>query len=538
MTLQSPVRTARRAALAASSAALLLIAGSASAQQARVVRVSLPDALQLAESRSEAVAIARAGLTRASGNRYIARSQLMPQLSGTAGYTKTLKSQFEGLSGPAPDTTGPASLCAPRIPANATQAQRDAAIAQATTCRSGSGFDLSGAGFGAKNQWQLGLNASYNVFSGGRASGQTQAATAQERSARIEVDAQRAQVKLDIAQAYFDAALADRLVGISQASLAQTEEVLKQTQLGREVGDVSEFDLLRAQVTRDNQRPALIQAQSNRDVAYLRLKQLLEMPLDDSLLLSTTLDDTTSTTGLVSVAAPTAATPSVEARAPVRELEQAVIAQQGLLKAARAEAIPSVSIISGYQRLYFPQSFAPDLAQARQNWTVGVSTNFSLFTGGRIHGSTLVAQGNLDETRQRLQQTRELAALDAHVAQNQLAQAQAAYQASAGTAEQARRALEIDQLRYKEGISTQTDLAQSRLLFEQAVANRATAARNLAVAKMRIQLLNDLPIQVGGASGAAQQQQQQPPQQQTPTSTTPSQSGSTGRPGGQPDGPH
>src|SRR5207244_5708229 len=81
------------------------------------------------------------------------------------------------------------------------------------------------------------------------------------------------------------------LVSIAQASLAQTEDVLTQTKLGREVGDVSEFDLLRAQVTRDNQRPALIQAKSNRDIAYLRLKQLLEVPLDDSLTLSTTLDD-------------------------------------------------------------------------------------------------------------------------------------------------------------------------------------------------------------------------------------------------------
>jgi outer membrane protein len=521
---------------ASSIAALALPAG---AQQNRIVRVSLPDALQLAESRSEAVAIARAGLGRATGNRFIARSQALPQLTGTAGYSKTLKSQFEGLSGPAPDTTAPASLCTPRIAANATQAERDAAIAQATTCRSGGGFDLSGAGFGAKNQWQLGLNASYNVFSGGRVSGQTQAAAAQERSAVIEVDAQRAQVKLDVAQAYFDAALADRLVGIAEASLAQTEEVLKQTQLSREVGDVSEFDLLRAQVTRDNQRPVLIQARGNRDVSYLRLKQLLEMRLDDSLVLATTLDDTTGTTAAANAVATSTTPASVSSRAPVRQLEQALIAQQGLLKAARAEAIPSVSIISGYQRLYFPASFAPDLSQARQNWTVGVSTNFSLFTGGRIHGSTLVAQAGLDETRQRLRQTRELAALDARVAQNQLDQAQAAWQASAGTAEQARRALEIDQLRYKEGISTQTDLAQSRLLFEQAVANRATAARNLAVAKMRIQLLNDLPIQLGGSSSGASQQQQQPPQQQTttPPSTTTTQSGSTGRPGGQPDGP-
>ena len=497
------------------------------AQQTKTVRVSLPEAIQLAESRSEAVAVARAGLSRATGNRMIARSQALPQLSGTAGYTKTLKSQFSALaSAAAPDTTGPASICAPRIPKNATQAQIDAALAQATTCSSGGGLNFGSVGFGAKNQWQLGLNASMNLFTGGRIAGQTQAANAQEQSATIEVAAQKAQAKLDVAQAYFDAALADRLVTIAESSLATTEEVLKQTQLGREVGDVAEFDLLRAQVTRDNQRPTLIQARSNRDVAYLRLKQLLEVSLDDSLQLSTKLDDTSSVLGVASMTATSAtgAAPTVPSRAPVRELEQAVIAQEGLVKVARAERVPSLSVISGYQRLYFPNSFFPDFSQARENWTVGVSTNFSLFSGGRIAGNVLAAQASLDETRQRLKQTKELADLDSRIAANQYQQALAAWQASAGTAEQARRALEIDQIRYREGISTQTDLAQSRLLLEQATANRAVAARNLAVAKMRLELLGDLPRSLGGSSSS----------QQSNTPTT-QQSGTTGRPGGQPD---
>ena len=120
------------------------------------------------------------------------------------------------------------------------------------------------------------------------------------------------------------------------------------------------------------------------------------------------------------------------------------------------------------------------------------------------------------------------AALDSRIALNQLEQATAAWRASAGTAEQAQRALEIDQLRYREGISTQTDLSQSRLLVEQAVANRAVAARNLAVARLRLQLLTDLPLQLGGTSGSTQTQQ--------PPSTDPQDSGSTGNAGAQPNG--
>jgi outer membrane protein TolC len=481
---------------------LALAAAPLGAQTRATVTISLDDALRMAESKSEGIAIARAGLSRATGNRMVSRSAGLPQLSGTAGYTKTLKSQFDIFaSTPAPDPNAPKALCTPEIPANATPAQRQAAIDAATTCGSGGGIDFSSAGFGAKNQWALGLNAGWNVYSGGRISGLNRAATAQERTATIEVEAQRAQTKLDVAQAYFDAALTDRLVAIAAASLAQTERVLEQTKLGKEVGDVSEFDLLRAQVTRDNQRPALIQAQSNRDVAYLRLKQILEIPATDSITLTTTLESDSSTPA-ISAAAATAVRLDAVSRAPVRQLEQAVVAQEGLLRAAKADRFPQVQIVSGFQRLYFPNEFFPDFGQARQNWTVGVQTSFPLFTGGRLRGNEMVAQANLDETRQRLNQTRELTELDSRIAMTQLEQAQSAYLASAGTAEQAKRALDIDQLRYSEGISTQTDLAQSRILFEQATANRAVAARNLAVARLRVQLLNDLPLQLGASTTA------------------------------------
>jgi len=217
---------------------------------------------------------------------------------------------------------------------------------------------------------------------------------------------------------------------------------------------------------------------------------------------------------------------STAGRAPVRESEQALRAQEGLLKVAQADRLPTVSLSTNYQRLFFPQNFAPNLSQYSENWTVGGSIGLALFSGGRITGQIEVARANVDEARARLQQTRELAALDTRVALNQLQVAEAAFAASRGTSQLAQRAYTIDQLRYREGISTQTDLTQSRLQFEQAEANRATSARDLAVARARVQLIRDLPINQAGLGAAAQlptqqqpqqQQQQQQPQQRTLT---------------------
>jgi outer membrane protein TolC len=379
-------------------------------------------------------------------------------------------------------------------------------------------------------------------------SGQNAAARAGQRSAEVELTSQRAQLALDVTQAYFDAVLADRLVAIADTTLAQTEELLRQTTLARRVGNQSEFELLRATVTRDNQRPVVIARRGDRDVAYLRLKQLLDLPLDEPLSLTTPIDQPDTITRIIaanastspnasfaSLASDTLAALSIAdtltgARAPVRESELAVRAQEGQLRVARADRLPSLALTSNYQRLFFPQNVFPNLNQFSENWSVGGSISLSLFSGGRVTGGVEVARANLDQARAQLEQTRELAALDTRVALNQLRQAEAAFAASRGTASQAQRAYAIDQIRYREGISTQTDLTQSRLLLEQAVANQAQSARDLAVARARIALIRDLPLNTQALGGAAtratpqqqapQQPQQQPtPQQQTPTST-------------------
>jgi outer membrane protein TolC len=502
--------------------------------------LTLDEAIRLAARESEALQIARAGVTRATGQLRQARSQYLPQLNSSLTYARTLRSQFSALaSGGGPDTNTapqPQSLCTPTIPANATPAERAAAIAQATTCPPVQGIDFSRVGFGARNQYALGLSFSQSVFSGGRVGGQNAAAAASRRVADVEMVAQRAQLALDVTQAYFDAVLADRLVTIADTTLSQTEELLRQTSVARQVGNQSEFELLRATVTRDNQRPVMIARRGDREVAYFRLKQLLNLPLDAPLVLTTPIDEPATVTRVIAAnaanvtgAAPIAIDtmsplPAFDTltsdRAPVRQSEEAVRAQEGQLRVARADRLPSLAITSGYQRLFFPNDFLPNLNQFSENWTVGGQIGLSLFSGGRVSGGIQVAQANLDEARARLQQSRKLAALDTRVALNQLQQAEAAFAASRGTAGQAQRAYSIDQIRYREGISTQTDLTQSRLLLEQALANQALSARDLAVARARMVLLRDLPLNtqaLGGAaqrSAAPQQQQPQQPQQQ------------------------
>ncbi len=543
------IRTVRRRAglraLYLLLAVITFVPAFAGAQQATGARpLTLDEAIRLAARESEALQIARAGINRASGQLRQARSQYLPQVNSSLAYARTLRSQFSALasggggSDSTPTTPVAQALCAPQIPANATPAQIQAALAQASTCQAAQGIDFSKVGFGARNAYTLGLAVSQSVYSGGRIEGQAASSDAQKRSAQIELTSQRAQLALDVTQAYFDAVLADRLVVIADTTLAQTEELLRQTRVGRQVGNQSEFELLRATVTRDNQRPTLIARRGDRDVAYFRLKQLLNISLDTPLQLTTPIDEPAVLTQIIAAnAAADSTTVAVSSdtttvnRAPVRESEESVHAQEGQLKVARADRLPTFSVTSNYQRLFFPSNVLPTLSKYSENWTVGGSIGLSLFSGGRVTGQIEVAQANLDEARARYEQSKELAALDTRVAINQLQSAEAAFVASRGTAQQAQRAYSIDELRYREGISTQTDLTQSRLLLEQANANQAQSARDFAVARARVALLRDLPINSSALGASAQrataqaQQQQQPQQQQRTQSSA---AGSTG----------
>jgi hypothetical protein len=225
--------------------------------------------LTLAEPLSEGVAIAQAGVRRAEGEQIRARSGELPQLSLQASYDRALASEFEGVfdfdSGPgcSPFALNPAAPIDARV----------AEIERAIDCGAvgGGGFfgssgdngNLNDLPFGRKNTFRLLLNFSQNLYSGGRNGAQKEVAALGHESAGHVLTTARGQLLYEVAQAYYDAVLSDRLVAIAAATLEQAGATLKQTQAGFDAGTQPEFEVLRARVSRDNQSPVLIRQRAN-----------------------------------------------------------------------------------------------------------------------------------------------------------------------------------------------------------------------------------------------------------------------------------
>ena len=456
-------------------------AGTAPTTSAAPATFSLADALRRAEQKSEGVAIAAAGVTRAKGLQQQANSARLPRANGSVAYQRAIQNQFASISERFSDPND-------------------------TTA--GGGFEDSPIAriFAAPNTAIFTLNVSQTIYSAGRIPAARAGAAAGRTAAEIAYEAAKAQAVLEVAQAYFDAVAADQFVAIAESSLVLTDRALTQVQLARQVGTAAEFDLIRAQVARDNQRPLVIQAAGARTAAYLRLKQLLDLPLTGPLTLTTPIRDeaaAASPTAPIVLADERTVQPdtAVGARATVRQAEAQVRAQEGALRAAQLARLPALQLSTNYQRFAYPPegTFLPSALDLYfPNWNVTLGLSVPVLTGGRLRGERLVAEANLTEARERLQQSREGASVDALLAISQFEQAQAAYAASVGTDTQAQRAYAIAEVRFREGLSTSLELTQVRVQLEQARLQRVTAARDLEVARLRLALLKDLPLPMSG----------------------------------------
>ena len=472
---------------------VFLLFSTAAAGQVPLRRLSLDTAVTLSERSNEAIGIARAGVDRAGAEVARTRSAFLPQLTGVASYTRTLKTQFSALN--TGSDTSAATTCDKFVPNSGLPIdQRVDSLEAAVACQSGANpfAAFKDLPFGRPNEYDLGLQGSWVLFNGLQNVGDRAAAAAGRRSAETELTAQQAQNIVTAAQAYYDALLSDRLYVIADSALVQAERTLSETRLAAQVGSKAEFDLLRAQVARDNQVPILIQRRAARELAYLQLKHLLNIPSGDSLELTTPLEGPAS--ALPPQVSRFSSDTAVDARAAVVEASAAVDQMTARRRSARGTMWPSLTLSSTYTKLAYPVSGLPHINSFVTNWNVVLGASVPLFTGGRLGAQRRTAEANLEQARLQWQQARKAAALDARTVETQLEAAEAAWTAGQGTVEQAAKAYSIAEVRYREGISTETELGDARLQLQQAQATRAQAARDLQLARIRMAVLGDLPL--------------------------------------------
>lgn len=452
------------------AAALILAPAVASAQRADSLRLSLVDAVTIALRTSDEVRVSAMQAEIADAQFGTARASALPQLRLTTGYTHG----WENARG-----------------------------------------NAVGQVFNQPNTYTANLNFSQTLFQGGRIMSGIRSAGDIRAATQMDEKEVRARITVDVQRAYLQVLFTTRMQAIQQQNLTLASSRAQQVEQLQTAGRAARYDVLRAHVARDIIEPLVIQAQNDRAIAELDLKRLLNLPVDQPLSLTTTID----AGGLRVMLASLDDTTAVPDRASLRSAELNLSARRQGVSIARADLLPTatISLNSGYQAFPplgfgFPTArgvaaneFCAAGASATQRcqnggWfadrSMSATISLPLFDGLRARSNIELARAQQRLAEIQLQQQRETVGLEVARARAELNRARAVFDARKQSASEADEAFQLASLRFNRGLSTQLEVsdAQLALLTAQSTEARATFDLFLASAELARSLGRPIPF--------------------------------------------
>lgn len=325
---------------------------------------------------------------------------------------------------------------------------------------------------GQPNAVQGEVSAEQALYSGGKVTAALRGGKAGRERSALDLRQRRDDAAFEVKRLFYSVLLASATTSIQRDNLASAEEHLRTIQERYKMGLDSDLAVLRQQVEVANAKPALIEANNQVELGLTLLKETLALDVDSPVILSGQLG------------APDAAFPAYEKaaalalsrRPEVLAARQASLVARETTRVIAADGKPQLSLFWNYQW----QGQGPDLnfgsQQRGYSSAAGVNLRFPVFAGGRLHER--VAQANLayEKSLAVEAQVRRAARVDVKRQWLDAREALERAQSQETAIDQARRALESIEVRYKAGQSGQLDLTDATLALNRA---RTTYVRAL-----------------------------------------------------------
>lgn len=239
------------------------------------------------------------------------------------------------------------------------------------------------------------------------------------------------------------------------------------------------FEVLRAEVDRDNLRPQLVQARNAAELALLNVKRLTDVPMSQPVTLTSELEAPSAGELAEVRLEPELLTAQ---RAAILAAEKQVEIREEQVDIARGAFLPNVVLQTNYARQLFPSSAFDFDSDWRTDWTATVAMQIPIFTGGRRRAEVAQARVELDRARLQLAQLGEAVELQYQQALGEKQRASEAIAARQTTVEVAQRVYDLTVLRYNQGVATRLEVTDARLALLQARTNLAQAITDYHVA--------------------------------------------------------
>jgi outer membrane protein len=290
------------------------------------------------------------------------------------------------------------------------------------------------------------------------------------KSLNEELKGEEEETVLEALQAYFGIILADSLVNSAREAVEVAEANMKQVELFYEEGTATELDIQRARAQYFSVLPQFETAESNRLLSHQRLKMILDMPLEDSLVVTDSLSARDFLGTFKDVELIEYKNISLENRSELKSLGYRLDAAGQGENIALSQFAPTVAITGSLQH----QAFSED---ARLHWNdytrakaVVLSLNWPLFDGGRKIIDFQLAKIRTDQMEVLVRQSKTGISLEVEQNYYRFRETVKNLRSLEEAMKQSRESLRLSNLLYAEGMSTQLEVLNAQLLYNNSLA--------------------------------------------------------------------
>ncbi len=333
--------------------------------------------------------------------------------------------------------------------------------------------------------WRMSISTRQNLYAGGGIRAAVTEATLARDAATLQLKATIDEALLDVRLKFYAILLARAQIAVEDKNLVVLQRQLRDVNVRFEVGSVSNFERLRAEVAVANARAPLIKARNDYRLAIEELRQAIG---DADARPAVSSDRSLEVVGELPAEALEIDLPSALARArtqrpELQRLARLVEAAESGVNIARAGFMPTLAASAGGELRKGPsEKFSDSL----RGWRAGVQGGWNVAsraTAGRVkQAESLVEQAQLarEETELAVQ-------IEVRRAVAALTQANELVTATRKSVEQAEEALRVAEVRFEAGTSIQLELlqAQSALTVARTSRLRADHSHSVAVAQLR-----------------------------------------------------
>ncbi len=325
------------------------------------------------------------------------------------------------------------------------------------------------------SNFALVLNVRQVIYAGGRIAAAVEAAEYLARSEEwrraVTLDTLEFQPK----QAYYDTLLAQALYGVADASVKTFERNLSDAQNMFDVGMVSNFEVLRAKTELGGREADRISARNALKLSLANLRRLIGVPQDTPLSLEGRLDWFPYVNSLESLV-----NQAYENRPELHALSRTIDAGEQDLRGIRGSYKPQIAFTGEYQEV-------TDAPTNPDGWLFTIAAEWEIAAGGRRKAERAERKATIRGLEAQYEDLRQLVELEVTQARIQIEDAIAKTARERGTVELALEGMRMAELRFQEGVGTQSDILDADLALTNAESSLVQALRNFAVANAALE---------------------------------------------------